>query len=194
MAQYERTLKGHTGSVTSVAFNLAGDLLASASADMSAKIWDMSTFACVKTLRGHDHSVSAVAFGNDVLFTCSRDSTLKCWEVSSGYCTKTFNGHTDWVRCLSLSTDGEIVASGSGDNSVIIWKAGNGNILQTLRGHEHVVESVCVSRGTKGAALLDGSKSPSESSVLILSDHVCFIFFYCLLIWPPFFVYVVLSC
>lgn len=132
-AQYERSLKGHTGSVTSVAFSPSGDLLASASADMTAKIWDMTTFACTKTLRGHDHSVSTVLFstiGNEFLYTCSRDTSIKCWEVSSGYCTRTFNGHSDWVRCISMSADADILASGSGDNSIIIWKQNTGQILQ----------------------------------------------------------------
>ena len=132
-AQYERTLKGHTGSVTSVAFSASGDLLASASADMSAKLWDMATFACTKTLRGHDHSLSAVIFsplGSDIVFTCSRDQTVKCWEVSTGYCTRTFSGHSEWVRCLSISGDGDLLASGSQDNTVIIWKAGSAQLIQ----------------------------------------------------------------
>lgn len=42
---------GHTGAVTGVSFDSRGVLLASCSADMSAKIWDLSTYTCIKTLK-----------------------------------------------------------------------------------------------------------------------------------------------
>jgi len=148
--QYERTLKGHTGPVTGVAFEPNnGNLLASCSSDMTAKLWDMSSggqYSCTKTLRGHDHSISGVAFAVpscDYLLTCSRDQTIKYWEVSTGYCNKTFAGHSDWVKCISVSLDGEWVASGSSDQTIMVHKISNGAAVQTLRGHEHVVESVC---------------------------------------------------
>ena len=39
-----------------------GKMLASCSADMSVKLWDFNTYECLKTLHGHDHNVSSVAF------------------------------------------------------------------------------------------------------------------------------------
>lgn len=148
--QYERTLKGHTGPVTGVAFEPNnGNLLASCSSDMTAKLWDMSSggqYNCTKTLRGHDHSISGIAFelpSCDFLLTCSRDQSIKYWEVNTGYCNKTFAGHSDWVKCISVSLDGAWVASGSSDQTIIVHKISSGAVVQTLRGHEHVVESVC---------------------------------------------------
>jgi platelet-activating factor acetylhydrolase IB subunit alpha len=75
--QYERTLKSHTGSVTGVVFDSTGSTLASCSVDMTIKLWDMTTYSCVKTLRGHDHSISAVLFtkGNEHIISCSRYAT-----------------------------------------------------------------------------------------------------------------------
>ena len=93
--QYERTLKGHTQSVSGVAFDNSGKLLASCSLDMSAKIWysdnslgigtvayltsycpsnlprDLSTYSCMRTLRGHDHTISAVTFVAGYVITSS---------------------------------------------------------------------------------------------------------------------------
>lgn len=143
--QYERTLKGHTGPVTGISFDSSGNILASCSADMSAKLWDMTTYVCTKTLRGHDHTISSIRFAYpacDQVLTCSRDQTIKCWEVSSGFCVKTFSGHTDWVKCISVSLNGEMVASGGSDHSIIIWRMSTGQPVQTLRGHEHVVETL----------------------------------------------------
>ena len=39
-----------------------GKLLVSCAADMSIKLWDFTTYECTKTLMGHDHNVSSVAF------------------------------------------------------------------------------------------------------------------------------------
>eukprot|EP01042_Synura_sphagnicola_P000583 gene583-631_t len=139
---------------------------------MSAKLWDMTTYACTKTLRGHDHTVSAIAFfpGGDRLATCSRDETIKVWDVLSGYCSLTFSGHGDWVRCLSVSEDGEYVASGSIDHTIIIWKASSGQLVQQLRGHEHVVETVAFGKQSVGsAAVIAASGGAVQQAVLAIA-------------------------
>lgn len=61
--------------------------LVSCSADLTIKVWDLQNdYKCVKTLYGHDHSVSSVAFlpSGDIIISASRDKTIKFWEVASG--------------------------------------------------------------------------------------------------------------
>lgn len=44
----------------------------------------MGGAGCLRTLRGHDHNVSCVAWvppEGDTLVSCSRDQTIKFWEV-----------------------------------------------------------------------------------------------------------------
>ena len=57
----------------------------------------------VRTLRGHEHSISALCFLGDFVFTCSRDHSVKAWEVASGYEVRTFKQHNDWVRCITAT-------------------------------------------------------------------------------------------
>ena len=44
------------------------------------------------------------------------------------------SGHDDWVLSVAFSADGSKVVSGSGDSTVKIWSADNGEVLQTLSG------------------------------------------------------------
>jgi WD40 repeat protein len=48
-----QTLKGHSGSVSSVAFSPDGKLVVSASYDKTIRLWDAVTGAALQTLKGH---------------------------------------------------------------------------------------------------------------------------------------------
>ena len=100
---------------------------------MSAKLWDMNTNTCVKTLKGHDHTISCISFfsNNEQLITCSRDQTIKLWEVGTGYCVRTLaNGHSDWIKTFSISLDNIYLASAGNDQVIQIWQIATGNIVQ----------------------------------------------------------------
>lgn len=64
-----------------------GDVV-SCSSDLTVKIWDTNNdWKNVKTLYGHDHSISSAKFlpNDDFIVSASRDRTIRVWEVSSGY-------------------------------------------------------------------------------------------------------------
>ena len=85
-------LEGHTGWVLRVAFtpgsaDTAAPLrLVSAAWDDTLRLWDPSTFSCIRTLR-HGCGVNAAAFSGDggqVFATGGVDGTLRLWTMQSG--------------------------------------------------------------------------------------------------------------
>lgn len=162
---FERTLKGHTNAVNDIAFDAGGDLLASCSSDLSIKLWDFrETYACRKTLMGHEHTVSGVCFvpgTSGYLVSCSRDGSVRMWEVQTGYCIHTIEAHgSDWVRAIDASPDGSLLASCSNDRTAKVWaidKAGPSSAsvreVSVMRGHDHVIESVAFSNAAADKAL-----------------------------------------
>ncbi len=83
-SQVRRTLKGHTDSVLSVAWNPDGTRLATASMDKTAKVWDVVSGQELLTLKGHTNIVDSVAWSPDGkrLATASWDGTAKIWDAS----------------------------------------------------------------------------------------------------------------
>lgn len=153
LGELERTVKGHTKAVLDVDFGgpRGGTLLASCSSDLTIKLWDPNDeYKNIRTLPGHDHSVSAVRFvpsgaagspsSGNLLVSASRDKSLRIWDVTTGYCVKTIRGHADWVRDVMPSFDGRFLLSAGNDQTARIWDAGSGEPKATLLGHEHVVE------------------------------------------------------
>ena len=153
LGELERTVKGHTKAVLDVDYGgpRGGTLLASCSSDLTIKLWDPSDdYKNIRTLPGHDHSVSAVRFvpsgaagspaSGNLLVSASRDKTLRMWDVSTGYCVKTIRGHADWVRDVSPSFDGRWLLSAGNDQTARLWDATTGDVKATFLGHEHVIE------------------------------------------------------
>ena len=73
----------------------AGDrpYLISGADDKLAKVWDYQTKACVQTLEGHGHNVSAVLFHPElpIIVTGSEDGSVKFWHSTTYRLESTLN-------------------------------------------------------------------------------------------------------
>ncbi len=66
-------------------------------------------------------------------------------RVATAQLKATFEGHTDDVMSVAFSPNGKMLASGSLDETVRIWKVETGRLLHTLTGHRSEVMSVAFS-------------------------------------------------
>jgi WD40 repeat protein len=118
-------LTGHTDSVYDVGFSPDGALLASASADRTVRLWNVTTDQPQRApLTGHTNEVRGVAFSPDgaLLATASDDRTVRLWDVATGQPHGApLEGHTDEVRGVAFSPDGALLATASVDRTVRLW-------------------------------------------------------------------------
>ncbi len=113
------TLQGHKDWVNSVVFSPDGKMIASGSEDNSIKLWDAETGTLLRTLnqswwcRENNAAVLSVAFSPDggFLASGSEDNVIKFWDVKTGKVRKTLQGEDFWVKSITFSPDGRVVAS-----------------------------------------------------------------------------------
>jgi WD40 repeat protein len=180
----------NTGSVlTAVAISSDGTHIVSGSEDRSVQVWDASSGAKLKVLKGHIDDVTSVAFSSDgtCIVSGSHDMSVQVWDVPSGAHLKVLNGHTDYVTSVAFSSDGTCIVSGSRDKSVQVWDASSGAQLKVLNGHTHHVTSVAFS--SDGTHIVSGSKDESVrvwdvssgAQLMELNGHTDICQFCCLL-------------
>jgi WD40 repeat protein len=139
-----RQFFGHTDFVRSVSFSPTGDIIATASDDKTAKLWDLQG-NCLVTFTGHNNLVTSVSFRptGDIIATASDDKTAKLWDLQ-GNCLATFTGHNKSVTRISFSPTGETIATASVDKTAKLWDL-QGNCLATFTGHNKLIISVSFS-------------------------------------------------
>lgn len=136
------TLIGHKENVCGL--NIQNHQLISSSWDKTAKVWSEGVLKY--TLVGHKASVwDAKMFPNDPerFITVSADKTVKIWAKDK--VIKTLQGiHTDVIRHIEfLNDNGTLFATCSNDGLIKICTL-DGEIVQTLEGHESFVYNIKV--------------------------------------------------
>ena len=148
---------GHLQEVYSVAFNPNGDYIASGCSTGIIRLWDADTRQPIRTLNGSKNGYIALArsivFSPDgkTLF-CGTDDGIRLWDAHTGEHKRMLTGHTDVVDNVALSSDGNILASGSWDNTIRLWDAHTGEHKKTLTGHTDTVATIAFSPDGKTIA------------------------------------------
>ena len=155
----DAVIKGHIGSVVSVAFSPDGKRIVSGSLDNTIRVWDIITGNQIgEPFTGHASDVLSVAFSPDGkrIVSGSFDSTIRIWDVATGkQIGEPLTGHTGSVIFVAFSPDGKRIVSGS-CNTIRIWDVATGKqISEPLRGHTDWIKSVAFS--PDGKRIVSGS-------------------------------------
>ena len=166
------SLEGHEKGVSSVRFSPDGTRLASASADKTVRVWRVADGACLATLVGHEKGCSECAWSacGRYVVSASDDKNVHLWCVHPdaareaddendapassedgekksgggvfGECLRVFSGHTAHVFSLDLSPAGNVLVTGSVDETVRLWDVRRGTCMNVLPAHSDPVTSV----------------------------------------------------
>jgi WD40 repeat protein/serine/threonine protein kinase len=139
-----RRFKGHAGATVGVDISPDGRLFGTASADRTAKLWDITSGEELLTLTGHTDVVSSITFapqGQSVV-TTSWDRTVRVWDRQSGQQLAVLEGHTWWVLAVAFSGDGKLLATGGSDGEIKLWDVERRVELSTIRAAGNTVTAI----------------------------------------------------
>lgn len=112
------------------AFSSDGKLLASASSDYSARIWEVPSMRLLTCLSGHTDDVDMAVFSPDDQWvaTCALDRTIRIFDLS-GQCHQILYGHTGNIISVAWRPDGKRLVSSSVDGTVREWDVQSGECV-----------------------------------------------------------------
>jgi eukaryotic-like serine/threonine-protein kinase len=141
------TYRGHTASVTSVAWSADGTRIASASFDGTVRVWDAMTGenALYSYTAPSRKSMWSVAWSPDRGFIVSgcADAAAYVWDaINGGEAQLTYKGHKDSVNAVQWSPSDSYIASGSADYTAQVWLVNGASSPVTHAGHSAPVTGV----------------------------------------------------
>lgn len=133
-------LQGHTKAIYDLAWSPDGAQLASASHDLTVRVWDRAALAERLTLEGHADLVIAVAWSADgqTIASGGHDGTVRLWDASTGAPLATVEAGQGWITDLDFSPDGLLLSAGQ-DGSAQVWDGSLALLVRFEAGDERLV-------------------------------------------------------
>ncbi|CAG8481978.1 8985_t:CDS:2 [Paraglomus brasilianum] len=126
--KYIKVLKGHNARVSDV--RLKDNILVTASADRTVRIWDLETGHCKRVLMGNSFSCVDFLPKEKIVAASTFFRSSFVWNMETGELIRELCGHVSAVRCISLNKT--YVASCAFDGSLIVWNWITGEKVVTI--------------------------------------------------------------
>lgn len=118
------TMEAHEKGVNYVEFYPGADkpYLVTTGDDKTVKVWDYLSKSCVQTMESHTNNVSFAVFHPNlpIIISGSEDGTIKLWNSGTYRLENTLNYGLERAWCVALRKEGNEVAVGFDEGSVVI--------------------------------------------------------------------------
>ncbi len=130
------TFPGHQAVVYGVAARADGKAAFSVGEDGEIRAWLTAPDQGGKEVRKGSHgkpALKVVTFpGKPLVATAGADQVVRVWQTEDLKAVKTLPGHTDYVYALAVNPAGDLLASGSFNGEVKVWKMSDGKPLRSF--------------------------------------------------------------
>jgi WD40 repeat protein len=117
-------LPQHRDQVLAVAWSHDGRQLISGDISHAIRVWDGRTSGMTRVINVPG-AVLALAYSPDDSWFVAGvdDNQIRFYDSHAGAALETLGGHQDFVQALALSADGKLMASGSRDRTIRLWRS-----------------------------------------------------------------------
>ena len=126
-----KLFEGHTHHVLALAWQEDANRLATASADMTIKLWDIAKGESVKTITGIGTEVTSIAFIGSTANTVSSamNNLVRLHDSNSGKQVKQFGPTADSLYGVVTSLNGKYVIATGQEGTARVWNIEDGKLV-----------------------------------------------------------------
>ncbi len=122
------SLRGHTGTVLSLAFSRDSKKVVTSCEDGKVRVFSAGDWKLLQTLTGHHGPVHWAEFSpnGEWIASAGEDHTVRVWSAADGSLLQTLQESQEPVLTVTFSPDSKFIAASS-ENLVHIWQRQGGN-------------------------------------------------------------------
>ncbi|MFB2969398.1 WD40 repeat domain-containing protein [Aerosakkonema sp. BLCC-F183] len=137
----QQALPGNVESSGHISISSDGTILAAASM-FKVSLWNLRTGELIRTIestnRGDVISTASISPDGQTLFT-AKGANIQIWNIRTGELIRTLEGHSNTVNSIAISSDGQILASGSEDRTIRILNIQTRELITVISDAERVL-------------------------------------------------------